>query len=197
MRVAYSDEQIALRDELRTYFARVLTPELRAELGPRPGEQMGPAYRRVVRQMGQDGWLGLGWPKEYGGQGRSFIEHHLFFDECRRAGMPFPFVTLNTVGPTLIEYGTEEQKQRFLSGILGGEVHFAIGYTEPGAGTDLASLRTKAVRDGDDYVINGQKIFTTGAHDADFIWLAARTDPDAPKHKGITIFIVDSDAPTA
>jgi alkylation response protein AidB-like acyl-CoA dehydrogenase len=194
MRVAYSDEQIALRDELRAYFARVLTPELRAELGPRAGEQMGPAYRRVVRQMGEDGWLGLGWPKEYGGQGRSFIEHQLFIDECRRAGMPFPFVTLNTVGPTLIEYGTEEQKQRFLSGILGGEVHFAIGYTEPGAGTDLASLRTKAVRDGDHYVINGQKIFTTGAHDSDFIWLAARTDPDAPKHKGLTIFIVDSAA---
>ena len=190
MRVAYSDEQIALRDELRAYFAKVLTPELRAELGPRAGEQMGPAYRRVVRRMGEDGWLGLGWPKEYGGQGRSFIEHQLFIDECRRADMPFPFVTLNTVGPTLIQYGTEEQKQRFLRPILGGEVHFAIGYTEPGAGTDLASLRTRAIKDGGDYVINGQKIFTTGAHDSDYIWLAARTDTEAPKHKGLTIFIV-------
>ncbi len=190
MPVAYSDEQIALRNELRAYFAKVLTPELRAELGPRAGEQMGPAYRRVVRGMGEDGWLGLGWPKEYGGQGRSFIEHQLFIDECRRADMPFPFVTLNTVGPTLIQYGTEEQKQRFLRPILGGEVHFAIGYTEPSAGTDLASLRTRAVKDGGDYVINGQKIFTTGAHDSDYIWLAARTDIEAPKHKGLTIFIV-------
>ena len=190
MRVAYSDEQVALRDELRAYFAKVLTPELRVELGPRAGEQMGPAYRRVVRQMGEDGWLGLGWPKEYGGQGRSFIEHQLFIDECRRADMPFPFVTLNTVGPTLIQYGTEEQKQRFLRPILRGEVHFAIGYTEPGAGTDLASLTTRAIKDGGDYVINGQKIFTTGAHDSDYIWLAARTDAEAPKHKGLTIFIV-------
>ncbi len=191
MRVAYSDSQIALRDELRAYFATLLTTEVRAELGPRAGEQMGPLYRRLVRRMGEDGWLGLGWPTEYGGQGRSFIEHQLFIDECRRADMPFPFVTLNTVGPTLIQYGTEEQKRRFLGGILRGEIHFAIGYTEPGAGTDLASLRTRAIRDGADYVINGQKIFTTGAHDSDFIWLAARTDPDAPKHKGLTIFIVD------
>ncbi|MGH2727079.1 MAG: acyl-CoA dehydrogenase family protein [Actinomycetota bacterium] len=191
MRVAYSDEQVALRDELRAYFAKLLTLEVRAELGPRAGEQMGPLYRKLVRQMGEDGWLGLGWPKEYGGQGRSFIEHQLFIDECRRADMPFPFVTLNTVGPTLIQYGTEEQKKRFLGGILRGEIHFAIGYTEPGAGTDLASLRTRAVRDGDSYVISGQKIFTTGAHDSDFIWLAARTDPGAPKHKGLTILIVD------
>jgi 3-oxocholest-4-en-26-oyl-CoA dehydrogenase alpha subunit len=195
VRVAYSDEQIALRDELRAYFAKLLTPELREELGPRAGEQMGPAYRRAIRQMGKDGWLGLGWPKEYGGRGRSFIEHQLFIDECRRADAPFPFVTLNTVGPTLIRFGTEEQKQRFLRPILQGEVHFAIGYTEPGAGTDLASLRTRAVKDGADYVINGQKIFTTGAHDSDYIWLAARTDPDAPKHKGLTIFIVDKHAP--
>jgi 3-oxocholest-4-en-26-oyl-CoA dehydrogenase alpha subunit len=196
MRVAYSAEQEALRDELRDYFAKLLTPEVREELGGGASEHYhGPSYRRIIRQMGADGWLGLGWPKEYGGQGRSFVEHYIFVDECRRADAPFPFVTLNTVGPTLMQHGSEEQKQKFLAGILRGEIHFAIGYTEPGAGTDLASLRTRAVRDGDSYVINGQKTFTTHAHDADYIWLAARTDPDAPKHKGLSIFIIPAGAP--
>jgi alkylation response protein AidB-like acyl-CoA dehydrogenase len=145
--------------------------------------------------MGHDGWLGVGWPVEYGGQGRGYVEELIFLDECRRAQAPIPLVTLNTVGPTLQQFGSDEQKDTFLPMILRGEVHFAIGYTEPGSGTDLASLRTRAVRDGDSYVINGQKIFTTGAHDADYIWLAARTDPDAPKHKGITIFIVPTSLP--
>ncbi len=195
MRVAYNDEQIALSEELRAYFARILTPEVRKELGPRAGEHQGPEFRRVVRQFGVDGWLGVGWPKEYGGQGRSAIEQYIFYDEARKADAPIPLVTLNTVGPTLMQHGSDEQKARFLPAILGGEVFFSIGYTEPGAGTDLAALRTRAVRDGDSYIVNGQKIFTTGAHDADFIWLAARTDPDAPKHKGLSILIVDAQAP--
>ena len=196
MRVAFSEEQLALRDELRAYLRRRLTPEVRKEFGAGTSYHYhGPAVRTFIRQMGADGWLGLGWPKEYGGQGRSFIEHYIFVDECRRADAPVPFVTINTVGPTLIEHGTPAQKERFLKPILQGEIEFAIGYTEPGAGTDLASLRTRAVRDGDEYVINGQKIFTTQAQEADFIWLAARTDPDAPKHKGLTILIVDRSAP--
>lgn len=195
MRFALSPEQEALRDELRAYFEGLLTPEVRAALGPRAGEHGGPEYRRVVRQMGADGRLGIGWPREYGGQGRTAIEQYIFFDEVRRADAPIPLVTLNTVGPTLMRFGSDEQKERFLPGILRGEIHFAIGYTEPGAGTDLASLRTRAVRDGDHYVITGQKIFTTTAHDADFIWLAARTDPDAPKHRGLSILIVDTTLP--
>jgi 3-oxocholest-4-en-26-oyl-CoA dehydrogenase alpha subunit len=195
MRVAYTREQRALRDEVRAYFHDLLPGEVRAELGPNIGEHQGPRFREVVRQLGKDGWLGIGWPKEYGGQGRSPIEQYIFFDEARRAHAPLPVVTLSTVGPTLMAYGTEEQKRRFLPAILRGECHFAIGYSEPGAGTDLASLTTRAVRDGDGYLINGQKIFTTGAHDADFIWLAARTDPDAPKHKGITVLIVDTSLP--
>jgi 3-oxocholest-4-en-26-oyl-CoA dehydrogenase alpha subunit len=195
MRVAYNDEQIALRDELRAYFARVLTPEVRKELGPRAGEHQGPEFRRVVGRFGKDGWLGVGWPKEFGGQGRSAIEQYIFYDEARKADAPIPLVTLNTVGPTLMQHGSAEQKARFLPAILAGEIFFAIGYTEPGAGTDLASLSTRAVRDGDSYIVNGQKIFTTGAHDADFIWLAARTDPDAPKHKGLSILIVDAHSP--
>ncbi|HSO96851.1 MAG TPA: acyl-CoA dehydrogenase family protein [Acidimicrobiia bacterium] len=193
MFLEYSDEQRALRKELREYFARLLTPEVRAGLG-QAGEGS-PLFRTIVRQMGADGWLGLGWPPEYGGQGRGAIDQFILFDEVQRAGAPFPFVTINTVGPTLMAFGTEEHKRRYLPGILTGDVNFAIGYTEPEAGTDLASLRTRAVLDGDEWLINGNKVFTSGANQADFIWLACRTDPDAPKHKGISIIIVPTDTP--
>ncbi len=189
----YTTEQKELRQQLRQYFARLLPDDVRTELGG-PGEG-GPLYRKLVRQMGADGWLGIGWPREHGGQGRPPTDQFIFFDEAQRAGAPIPFVTLNTVGPTLMRFGSEDQKARFLPGILGGEIHFAIGYTEPEAGTDLASLRTRAVRDGDEYVVNGSKIFTSGANDADFIWLAVRTDPDAPKHKGISILLVPTASP--
>src|SRR5437773_4495814 len=195
MRLEETPEQQALRTELRAYFERTLTPEVREALGPHPGEHCGPAYRAFVRRLGEDGWLGIGWPKEYGGQGRSPLEQYLFFEECDRARAPFPLVTLNTVGPTLMRYGSDEQKDRFLPQILRGEIHFAIGYTEPGAGTDLASLTTRAVRDGDEYVINGQKMFTSLAGGADYCWLAVRTDPEAKKHKGISMFIVPMDTP--
>ncbi|WP_326569796.1 acyl-CoA dehydrogenase family protein [Amycolatopsis rhabdoformis] len=184
--------QQALRTELREYFAGLLTPEERRAL---LRERHGPVYREVVRRLGRDGKLGVGWPKRYGGQGFGEIEQHLFVDEAARADVQLPSVTLQTVGPTLQEFGTEEQKARFLPKILAGEIHFAIGYTEPEAGTDLASLRTRAVREGDEYVVSGQKIFTTGGHDADYIWLAVRTSPEAPKHQGISILIVDTRDP--
>jgi alkylation response protein AidB-like acyl-CoA dehydrogenase len=187
-------EQLGLQQELRAYFEDLMTPERRDALGS-GAEAFGPAYRDLVRQMGRDGWLGVGWPKEYGGQGRSPLEQYIFFDEAQRAGVPVPLVTLNTVGPTLMRFGNDEQKSYFLPRILSGELHFAIGYSEPSAGTDLASLRTRAVRDGDEYVVNGNKIFTTGAHDADWIWLACRTDPEAKKHKGISILLVDTSLP--
>ncbi len=193
MQIDLTVDQRALRDELRDYFTGLMTAERRAELVG--GEAGGKAYRAVVRQMGADGWLGVGWPAEWGGQGRTPLEQYLFYDEANRAGVPLPLVTLNTVGPTLMAFGSEDQKRAFLPKILAGELHLAIGYSEPGAGTDLASLRTRAVRDGDEYVINGQKTFTTGAHDADWIWLATRTDPDAPKHKGISILLVPTDSP--
>jgi alkylation response protein AidB-like acyl-CoA dehydrogenase len=181
-----------LRAELRAYFTNLLPEDERR----RVGEQGvgGERFREVVKMLGSDGWLGYGWPAEYGGQGRSISEQYVFFDEVQRAGLPFPFVTVNTVGPTLMKYGTEEQKRKFLPGILAGDIVFAIGYTEPGAGTDLASLSTRAVRDGDEFVIDGSKIFTSGANTADYVWLACRTDPDAPKHKGISILIVPTDA---
>jgi alkylation response protein AidB-like acyl-CoA dehydrogenase len=145
--------------------------------------------------MGQDGWLGIGWPKEYGGQGRSAIEQFIFFDESMRSGAPVPMLTINTVGPTIMNFGTQEQKDFFLPKILGGEIHFCIGYTEPGAGTDLASLKTKAMRDGDEYVINGQKTFTSLAGDADYVWLATRTNAEVKKHKGISMFVVPMKTP--
>jgi alkylation response protein AidB-like acyl-CoA dehydrogenase len=186
-------EQLALRAELRAYFADLLTDDARKALDSET--EGGAMHKTLVRQMGKDGWLGIGWPKEFGGQGRPVSDQFIFFNEVQRARAPFPFVTLNTVGPMLMRYGTEEQKSYFLSGILAGEINFAIGYTEPSAGTDLASLRTRAVLDGDEWVINGNKVYTSGADQADFIWLAARTDPDAPKHKGISIFLVPTSDP--
>lgn len=186
-------DQQALRAELRAYFAEVLTDDVRAALdGEGDG---GTVFRSVLRRMGKDRWLGIGWPKEYGGQGRPTSDQFIFFTEVQRARAPFPFVTLNTVGPMLMRHGTQAQKDYFLSGILAGELTCAIGYTEPGSGTDLASLRTKAVRDGDEWVIDGNKVFTSGADQADYIWLATRTDPEAPKHKGISIFMVPTSSP--
>jgi alkylation response protein AidB-like acyl-CoA dehydrogenase len=187
-----TEQQLALRDELRAYFAGLISPGERAAMLT---ERHGSVYREVVRRMGRDGWLGVGWPAEYGGRGFGQVEQQTFASEAARADVPLPAVTLQTVGPTLQAHGTREQKDFFLPKILAGEVHFAIGYTEPGAGTDLAALRTRAVRDGDSYVVNGEKIFTTGGHDADYVWLACRTDTDAPRHKGISILIVDTTDP--
>jgi len=194
MHIDYTPEQHALRCELRGYFARLVTPEYHAELAESEGG--GPLYMQTVRRLGADGWLGVGWPREYGGQGRSPIEQFVFFDEASRAGVLLPTLTINAVAPTIMQYGTEEQKREFLPRILRGECHFAIGYSEPSAGTDLASLRTRAVRDGDHWVITGSKLFTSQAEYADYIWLAARTDPNAArKHDGLSIFIVPTSAP--
>lgn len=192
MFIDYTPEQRALKAELREYFSSLVSPEDSVTMLT---ERHGPTYRKVIRQMGTDGWLGVGWPKEYGGRGFGQIEQQIFVNEAARADVPLPAVTLQTVGPTLQVYGTEEQKKRFLPDILAGEVHFAIGYTEPDAGTDLASLKTSAVLQGDEYIVNGQKIFTTGGHDADYVWLAVRTDKDVPKHKGISMLIVDTKDP--
>lgn len=193
MFIDLTTEQRRLRDELRAYFADLVTPEEEAQMAV---NRHGDAYRAVVRRMGRDGWLGVGWPKEYGGQGFGPVEQQIFFNEAVRADVPLPLVTLLTVGPTLQQFGTDEQKQRFLPGILAGDIHFAIGYSEPEAGTDLAALRTSAVRDeSGDWIVNGQKIFTTGAHEADFVWLACRTGSTESRHRGITILIVDTTDP--
>ncbi|WHU47854.1 acyl-CoA dehydrogenase family protein [Gordonia sp. L191] len=192
MFIDLTPDQRALKMQLREYFSDLISPE---DAHTMLTERHGETCRKVIKQMGTDGWLGVGWPKEYGGKGFGEIEQQIFTNEAVRADVPLPAVTLQTVGPTLQEHGTEEQKDLFLPKILSGDVHFAIGYTEPEAGTDLASLTTTAVLDGDHYVVNGQKIFTTGGHDADYIWLAVRTDKNAPKHKGISILIVDTTDP--
>ncbi|HEY7881946.1 MAG TPA: acyl-CoA dehydrogenase family protein [Streptosporangiaceae bacterium] len=193
MHLSYAPEQERLRSELRSYFAALMTPERRAGLeGGDYGD--GAAYREVVRQLGRDGWLALSWPAEYGGRDATTMDQLIFADEAAAAGVPVPFLTINTVGPTIMRYGTAGQKAFYLPRIAAGELHFSIGYSEPEAGTDLASLRTRAVRDGDSYVINGQKMWTSLIQYADYVWLACRTDPDAPRHKGLSIIIVPATA---
>jgi hypothetical protein len=187
MYIELTPEQRHLQGEMRQYFATLISSDEAKEMEV---DRHGKAYRAVIKRMGSDGKLGVGWPTEYGGLGFGPIEQQIFVNEAARADVPLPAVT-----PTLMVYGTEAQKKKFLPAILAGEVHFAIGYSEPEAGTDLASLRTSAVRHGDEYIVNGQKIWTTGGHDADYVWLACRTDPEAAKHKGISILIVDTTDP--
>jgi 3-oxocholest-4-en-26-oyl-CoA dehydrogenase alpha subunit len=193
--LSYTPEQEGLRRELRAYFADLMTPERRAALEGGSDFGDGSAYKETVRRMGADGWLALGWPKEYGGQARPPIDGLIFADEAAIAGAPVPFLTINSVAPTIMAFGTDEQKKFYLPKIAMGELHFSIGYSEPGAGTDLAALRTTAVRDGDEYVINGQKMWTSLIAYADYVWLAVRTNPEAKKHRGISMLIVPTTAP--
>src|SRR5829696_9957788 len=154
--LALTPEQAAFQSEIRRYFTNLIE-----EVATGREAKAGTPYKEYIRRMGQDGWLGIGWPPEYGGQGRPLEDQLIFVEESHRAGVPLPLLTLNSVGPTVMRMGTDEQKARILPGILKGEVHFAIGYTKPTAGTDLAALRTRAVRDGDEYVIDGQKLYTS------------------------------------
>ena len=194
MHLGFTPEQNRLREELREYFGGLMTDAIRTSLGTPDGDYGdGTAYRQVVRQLGEDGWLALGWPAEYGGRGGSLLDQLIFTDEAAIAGVPVPFLTINTVGPTIMRFGTAEQKARYLPRIAAGEIHFSIGYSEPEAGTDLAALRTRAVRDGDGYLINGQKMWTSLIQYADYVWLACRTGP--PRHKGLSILIVPTSAP--
>jgi alkylation response protein AidB-like acyl-CoA dehydrogenase len=193
MYVDLTPEQKKLQAELRIYLAKLVTPAVMEEI--RGSEGGGPEYRRVLRELGKDGWLGVGWPKEYGGRAMSAIEQYIFAEEIQRTGFPLPFLTINSVAPTIMRFGTDEQKKRFLPTIQAGELLIAIGYSEPEAGTDLASLKTRAVRDGSEWVINGQKVFTSLADHSDYVWLAARTNPTAAKHRGISMFMVPLDAP--
>ena len=171
MRISYTPEQEQLQRELRAYFAGLITPERREALMSTSGEYgSGDVYRETVAQMGRDGWLALGWPVEYGGQARSTMDQLIFTDEAAVAGAPVPFLTINSVAPTIMAFGTEEQKKFYLPKIAAGDIHFSIGYSEPGAGTDLAALRTTAVREGDEYVINGQKMWTSLIQYADYVW---------------------------
>jgi len=202
MRIAYTPEQERLRQELRAYFAGLMTPEVREALsGGDEGLGDGEAYRQVVRQLGRDGWLALGWPAEHGGRGGTMLDQLIFTDQAAIARVPVPFLTINTVGPTIMRFGTPEQKAFFLPRIAAGEIHFSIGYSEPEAGTDLAALRTTAVRvkgggevGGEEYLIEGQKMWTSLIQYADYVWLACRTDPAAERHRGLSIIIVPTSA---
>jgi len=194
MDFALTPDQETFGKEFREYLKTAMTAELAAEMAEQQ-EYGGPVSREFFRRLGADGWLGVGWPKEFGGQGRSPMEQYIFYEIAAYEEAPLPMLALNTVGPTIMKYGSDELKSLVLPRILRGEIEICIGYSEPDAGTDLAALKTTAVRDGDDYIINGQKSFTSCAHFADYIWLAARTDPDAKKHRGISLFLVDIDTP--
>jgi 3-oxocholest-4-en-26-oyl-CoA dehydrogenase alpha subunit len=194
MDFSLTPEQEQFKKQVRDFIQEHLTPQLREEV-ERLHWSIGPLGKRFVRLMGQQGWLGVGWPREYGGQGRGAIEQWLFLEEIDLENLPTGGLTLSSAGPTLMRVGSEEQKREYLPGILSGEIEFAIGYTEPDAGSDLAALRTQAIREGDSYVINGRKIYTSAAHHSTHIWLLARTEPDAPRHRGLSILIVPIDAP--
>jgi alkylation response protein AidB-like acyl-CoA dehydrogenase len=193
MHLAYTDEQEQLRTDLRAYYAKLLDLDTRAKLDD--PETHHATQREVVKQMAADGWLGIGWPSEWGGKDRGHIDQWIFYDESMRQGAPLPILTINTVGPTIMQHGTQEQKEYFLPRILKGEIDFCIGYSEPDAGTDLASLSTRGVIDGDELVINGTKLWTSYAQTADWCWLAIRTDPDVKKHRGLSIVCVPMTTP--
>lgn len=196
MNIQFTSAQRALRDELRAYFAQLMTPALVAECERDMGEGGGPLWREALRQMGCDGWIGVGWPQAWGGRGMTPLEQFIFVEEVMRAGYPFPFLTTESVGPILAEHGNAWIKGELVPKILLGDLLIAIGYSEPEAGTDLASLKTSAVRDGDEWLINGQKMWTSLAHFCDYTWLAVRTDPHAEKkHKGISMFLVPNSDP--
>jgi alkylation response protein AidB-like acyl-CoA dehydrogenase len=196
MKIEFTPEQKALRQEIRSYLDGIMTPELRDEVDATPGEGGGPLFWEALKQMGTDGWIGAGWPKELGGKGMSEIDQMIFVDEIMRSGFPFPFLTTETVGPIFAQNASPRLRDEIVPKILAGELIIAIGYSEPAAGTDLAGLKTTAKLDGDEWVINGQKMWTSLAQHASYVWVAARTDdnPELKKHKGISIIMVPTDA---
>ncbi len=195
MRYEFTPEQEAWRNEVRAFLAEQLDPRLIEELREFGNEGTGTYARQFVLALRDRGWWGLAWPRAYGGMERSAIDQWIFVDELEGAGAPMLPLTVTSVAPTIMRIGSEEQKRHWLPRIKAAEVEFALGYSEPDAGTDLAALRTRAVLDGDEWVIGGQKMWNTMAHTATHNWIAVRTEPEAPKHKGISMFIVPMDAP--
>ena len=194
MEFSYPPAVEAFRQEIRKFVLDNVKPEeldvlQRLEFG---GTELGD---RMYRLVGDRGWLGASWPKEYGGLGLSPLYQFVLVDELSYWHMPFGSLTTGSVAPTLMAFGTEQQKAEYLPKILTGEVDFALGYSEPNAGTDLANLQTRAVRDGDEWVINGQKVWNSGGHFATHEWLAVRTDTEAPKHRGISLLLVPLTSP--
>ena len=190
MEYRFSEQALAFEAEVNEFLDQEWTPDLRATIGNPTTDTM--AEERGFRKLlAERGWLTMSWPAEYGGQERTLEEQYLFWEAMNYAGAPQATVATQQVGPTLMRFGTEEQQERFLPPIARGEVEFALGYTEPDAGSDLASLQLRAVKDGDDYILNGIKRFTSGAHRSEYVWLATRTNPDAPKHRGVSMMLVD------
>lgn len=208
-------EQAQFRQEVRTFikerFPKNYRPDTRREQSLEPEDVHGydwPADRRSedperreaamewVRALAERGWVAPHWPREYGGAGLGVIEHFIFTEEMAEAGVAsVGGVGVNLLGPTLIQHGTEEQRREHLPKILSGEVVWSQGFSEPESGSDLASLQTRAVRDGDFYVLNGQKIWTSFGHHSDWIFALVRTDPEARKHRGITFLMMDITTP--
>ena len=197
MNIELNAEHKALQQEVREYMSTVMNPAMIEEIkNDDLKEGGGPEFRKQYARLGADGWIGLSWSKELGGKELSHMEQYIFTDEVIRSGFAYPFLTTEACTPVIAEHANDEVREEVVGGVKQGKVVIAIGYSEPNAGTDLASLRTKAERDGDDWVINGQKMWTSQAHYADYIWLAARTDPDPEKkHKGLTMFLVPTDTP--
>ena len=191
-----SEAQAVWRTQVQDFLGEYLPEEIRGKFPmDRPAEEK-PLWESWRKALAERGWIAPAWPSEYGGAGMKPMDQFILSQEFAEAGAPrLGGLGLMMLGPTLIEHGTEEQKRRHIPGILGGEVEWCQGYSEPGSGSDLASLQTRAVRDGDDYVINGQKIWTSLAHRAHWMFMLARTDPDAPKHRGITYFLLDMKTP--
>lgn len=190
----FTAEQEQFRRDIRRFLDEHVTEELRQE-NATSGHTPGPLAKRFLRLLGERGWLGVGWPKAYGGQGKTMIEQIIFYNELDLRDIHYGGLTITSLAMTIIKLASEEQKQQYLPRILRGELEICLGYTEPGAGSDLASLITRAERDGDDYLITGQKVFTTGAHYSSHIWLLARTAPELPRHKGLSVFIFPLDSP--
>ena len=190
MRIEFTKEQISLREELRKYFKNLMNNKLKKELKKGAREGGGPEFRKALEKIGSDGWIGLSWPKEYGGQEATALEQYIFTEEIMRSGFPYPFLTTDSIGPTIAEFGSRELRKSLIPGILSGKVIFAIGYSEANSGTDLASLSTKAQLQNKFWIINGQKMWTSLADYSDYIWLAVRTNPKTSDHKGLSILVV-------
>ena len=195
MRYDFTPEQRAWRDQVRAFCRANVTDALRAEMRQAGNEGDGPLARAFHQRLFDAGWWGVAWPKQYGGLGKSAVEQFIFVEEMEMAGAPAMRLGITSVAPTIFRAGTEEQKARWLPPILRGEVEFAVAYSEPNAGTDLAALTTRAELDGDHWVVNGQKMWNTGAHTATHNWVAVRTEPDKPKHQGISMIIVPMRTP--
>lgn len=200
MDFGYTPEQEALRREVRAFIAEHLTPEVIAEMeglnegfGVGRSHGRGPRVDELFMKIGARGWLGISYPKEYGGQDGDRLTQYIVEEEFARVNIAVGLA--GSGAPAILAAGTEEQKLHFIPRLISGEYSFALGFTEPQAGADLASLQCRAVRDGDEYVINGQKMYTSAAHTATHVYLMARTNPDVPKHQGISIFLVPMDTP--